>query len=128
MTEKTPNQTNIVDQMIGKQIQHHRKARGLSQSGLAIQMDMSLKDYEAREHGDLRFSPTDIVKLSRILDVPIEALFPPVATTTQHIDQLTEPPGEIEIYDLLHFYGGIASADTRRMLLDLIKNASDFKH
>lgn len=128
MTEKTPNPTNIVDQLIGKQIKHHRKARGLSSSGLAIQMNMSLKDYEAREHGDLRFSPTDIVKLSRILDVPVEALFPPVEMPTQHIDPETQEPSETEIYDLMHFYGGIASAETRRMLLGLIKKASDFEH
>ena len=66
--------------LIGRSLRRLRQERGLTQSGLATRLGISASDLNLIEHDERAVTASLLIKLTRLLDVDVEAL----AGTEQH--------------------------------------------
>jgi transcriptional regulator with XRE-family HTH domain len=80
----SPSEIHPFDRHIGRQVRRLRRARGLTQKGLAEHLEISFQQVQKYETGANRISGSVLVKIARALDAPIVSLF----------DGLPDPQGE----------------------------------
>src|SRR3954470_2761427 len=65
-----------VDAYVGQQIRRFRLAKGMSQTDVADQLDVTFQQVQKYEKGWNRIAPSRLATLSRILDIDISSFFP----------------------------------------------------
>ena len=93
MTRKGPDQ---VDQIVGRNIRIYRLQKGLTQTELADQLDLTFQQVQKYEKGTNRVGSGRLLKIAIFLGVPVTALFKgsdEMADTDKQsiFDQLAKP-------------------------------------
>ena len=76
---KSKSMKEQLDSTIGKNIRREREVRKLSRDELAELLDLTSSHMGLIERGERGATPVTLSKLARIFDVPIDALFEPIA-------------------------------------------------
>lgn len=72
---RAPRRPDWVDLVVGRNVRIWRIVKGMSQSQLANSLGVTFQQVQKYETGSNRISTGRLVKLSRILEIPLSALF-----------------------------------------------------
>jgi transcriptional regulator with XRE-family HTH domain len=100
-----------VDVQVGRNLRRIRLAKGLSQTDLAIELDMSFQQIQKFEIGSNRLSASRLHELAQIFDVPVSAFFEGIVTG---IDA-----------DIVRTVAAIEDARIRTRIVDFIKSLAE---
>ncbi|WP_026712964.1 helix-turn-helix domain-containing protein [Flavobacterium daejeonense] len=75
---------------INETIKAIRRIKYLSQSYIANELNLDQSQYCRREKGEIQFTPSEIVKLSKLLEVSIAELFGEKIIESQRIKEINE--------------------------------------
>lgn len=75
---------------INENIKAIRQSKNLSQSYLANELNLDQSQYSRREKGEIQFVPSEIVKLSKLLETSISELFGEEIVPSQRIKEINE--------------------------------------
>lgn len=67
-----------IDRFIGEKVKWWRREKKLMAEIVASKLGLSLEEYQVAESGNQRFAPEQLVQLSRLFDLEVEAFFPEV--------------------------------------------------
>jgi transcriptional regulator with XRE-family HTH domain len=116
--------TNPIDGHIGRQVRKLRRARGITQAGLAKQLGMSFQQVQKYETGVNRISGSVLVGIAKALDVSVARLFyglPAAAgRQTAEMERDGAAPFALERDDILADLERLP-ARLRRRILDLAR-------
>ncbi|TVQ36161.1 MAG: XRE family transcriptional regulator [Spirochaetaceae bacterium] len=111
---------------IGQRIMQARDRRGLSQSQLAEQLDLSYQQVQKYEKGTSGITVGRLVQIAAVLDVDIEELLRDVLQVAEQTARY-RPPGQHEIIvdtdelRLVKAYRRLPSAPWRTHLMDYVR-------
>lgn len=119
MTRKGPDS---VDRIVGRNIRIYRLQRGLTQTELADQLDLTFQQVQKYEKGTNRVGSGRLLKIATFLGVPVTALFKGSDemedTDKQSIfDQLAKPHAN----RLLQAFARIDDDGLRRTVVQLVE-------
>lgn len=119
MTRKGPDS---VDKIVGRNIRIYRLQRGLTQTELADQLDLTFQQVQKYEKGTNRVGSGRLLKIATFLGVPITALFKgsdEVEDTDKQsiFDQLAKPHAN----RLLQAFARIDDDSLRRSVVHLVE-------
>ncbi|MEM6900378.1 MAG: helix-turn-helix transcriptional regulator [Pseudomonadota bacterium] len=116
-----------IDRFIGDKVKWRRREKKLMMDIVALKLGMPLKEYKAAEAGRCRFTSEQLVQLSGLLGLEVDAFFPDVEPNDDRsVDPMVAHPSADELYDMIHYFSGIAHPDTRRLLIDWVRRLSSF--
>lgn len=128
-----PPQYNPVDVYVGSRIRLRRRSLGVSQDGLAKQLDLSFQQVQKYERGANRISASKLYEAGRALKVPVAYFFNGYDGTVED-DLISETSVEQRIHNFLRTLEGIELAEAfprvktaklRRRILDLVRALGD---
>jgi len=112
---------NPIDLHVGQMVRARRKTLGVTQSELAVALDLTFQQVQKYERGSNRISASKLFEIARYLDTPIGALFEGL-----HADGSGETPlGKMVGFLKLDGAEALAAAyeslssQQRRLVLDL---------
>jgi len=109
-----------IDIHIGQRLRGLRIARGLSQTDVAAQVDLSFQQIQKYESGKSRVTAAKLCSLARALDIPVSFFF----EEHQHFDDpgMTKPNGLSEkAWLLAGQFDRIENPKTQAKVLALVK-------
>ena len=117
-----------VDKVVGRNVRVYRLARGMSQSDLGSQLELTFQQIQKYEKGANRIGSGRLLKISRALDVPISAFYEgsgdgEAPAQDSVYDQLAEP----QSFRLLKAFSGIVDTKMRRSVVDLVERIAGEK-
>lgn len=121
------NKKNNLDRYIGLKVKKYRQDKRITRSIIAAKLGLTEAEYTQSENGTRRFSARELVELVALLGVTVDDLYPSYKEDWDAGDKVPTNPDEQELYDLVHYYTGIGSADLRKTILAQIKRISSFK-
>ena len=138
---KTKGRPSEMDIEIGKKVQTVRKLKGISQSDLADELDITFQQVQKYERGINRMSASRLYDFSKILKVSIGYFFEGYGEDFEDVimgdamgmaesDAPTfehQPISNRETMDVMRAYYRIKNSGTRKRILDLIKAVADEK-
>jgi transcriptional regulator with XRE-family HTH domain len=80
---KSPKTPNAVDVAVGHNVRIRRLARGFSQGQLGNRIGVTFQQVQKYEHGVNRIGSGRLVRIAKVLGVPVRALFDGVETAAQ---------------------------------------------
>jgi transcriptional regulator with XRE-family HTH domain len=119
MSRKGPDS---VDRIVGRNIRIYRLQRGLTQTELADQLDLTFQQVQKYEKGTNRVGSGRLLKIATFLGVPVTALFKgsdEMADTDKQslFDQLAKPHAN----RLLQAFARIDDDGLRRSVVQLVE-------
>jgi transcriptional regulator with XRE-family HTH domain len=85
--------------VIGQKIKKLREEKGITQEAMAVQLDVTQSNYGRLEKDDRRLNVVKLLKIARILDTSISALFN--ETDSGNSENGSMGQGNKEVYDIL---------------------------
>ena len=119
-----------IDQIIGHNIERFRREQGISAHDLVRWLDLELGAYMRHENGESRFAPQLLVRVARLLGVPIHALFrdePRSSGARESADNSDQPlSGETDagLVELTRYFFTMSPPD-RAVLLSVARELAD---
>lgn len=110
-----------IDVAVGARIRARRKARGLSQSGLAASLDLTFQQVQKYERGTNRISASKLVQTARVLDTTVAELVGEGDGASVEDPSVFQSLGVTGALDLLNAYAKIGDANVRKAVLQLTK-------
>ena len=123
MSRKGPDS---VDRIVGRNIRIYRLQRGLTQTELADQLELTFQQVQKYEKGTNRVGSGRLLKIATFLGVPVTALFKgsdEMADTDKQslFDQLAKPHAN----RLLQAFARIDHDGLRRSVVQLVEEIAD---
>lgn len=124
---------NPIDVHVGSRVRLRRTLLGMSQEKLAQALDLTFQQVQKYERGLNRIGSSNLYKISRVLDVPVEFFFDDMPASLA--ENLT-PPGPEDAFDmrqvgkretvrLVRNYYAIGNIETREQIFALMKKLGD---
>lgn len=85
--------------VIGQKIKRLREEKGITQEAMAVQLDVTQSNYGRLEKDDRRLNVVKLLKIARILDISISALFNENEAGSGENGSMAQ--GNKEVYDIL---------------------------
>ncbi|WP_297334291.1 helix-turn-helix transcriptional regulator [Flavobacterium sp.] len=85
--------------VIGQKIKRLREEKGITQEAMAVQLDVTQSNYGRLEKDDRRLNVVKLLKIARILDISISALFNETEAGSSENGGMAH--GNKEVYDIL---------------------------
>lgn len=124
-----PARRQAIDIHVGKRLRQQRKAKGLTQSGLAEMLGVTYQQIQKYESGSNRIAAGRLQALAGALEVPVAFFFeeaPPGLLPAGYSDGAAEGRvSEEDLSDLTHAFLAIPSAPLRKGVLHLIELIAD---
>ena len=71
--------TNCVDKFIGKRVRLQREVLGISATGLARKLGVTMEELQEYERGSIRLRPEQLLKITEVFQVSIARFFEGIA-------------------------------------------------
>jgi transcriptional regulator with XRE-family HTH domain len=114
MTRKGPDS---VDRIVGRNIRIYRLQKGLTQTELADQLELTFQQVQKYEKGTNRVGSGRLLKIAIFLGVPVTALFRGSDEMQSIFDQLARPHAN----RLLQAFARIDDDGLRRSVVQLVE-------
>jgi transcriptional regulator with XRE-family HTH domain len=122
MSATTPD---AVDVAVGRNIRIQRMSKGLSQTDLAVRLGISFQQVQKYEKGINRVGAGRLIRIAKILEVPLMALFVEAKDARPSIPlsplRLIADPMPLR---LAQAFSAIDDAEIRRSLVALVEKAA----
>lgn len=120
--DKKKGRAQDIDKHIGERLKQIRKQKGMTQEDLAEKLGISFQQIQKYENGKNRISFSNMVELSRYLNVSLDSFLdsPSLASGLSDSNQATVPQKETD--ELLKVYYSLDDPKLRKNLLQLVKS------
>jgi transcriptional regulator with XRE-family HTH domain len=111
------------DQLVARNIRYQRIQRGMSQEAVADELGLTFQQLQKYEKGVNRISIGRLVRIARILKVPLNVLLDGVEETgpRDHAATLTERLSDRLAVRLIEAFSSIPEPETRRAFVVLLE-------
>src|SRR3984893_13813345 len=117
---------DAVDKLVGRNIRVLRLAKGLSQTKLADALGVTFQQVQKYEKGTNRVGSGRLLRISRILEVPVTALFEGSGVDGNSAENATlDLIAEPQSMRLVQAFSEIGDADVRTSLVQLVERIAD---
>lgn len=118
MTDK--KKTNPIDIYLGSRVRHYRRLSSMTEKEFAKKLDVTFQQVRKYERGNIRMSPSIIVKMCNVLPCHILDLFEQYMGNK---DKLIKGPGRQRILNVIKYYKKMNS-EKRPTLMKIAKHFS----
>ena len=120
-----------IEVIVGRNIARWRIERAISAVDFVRWLDLDLATYLRHEAGELRIPPALLERISRLLELPVWALFDGVgletsATLKSRLAEKADNDDNRELDELIKLYVGLSRAD-RRIVVALARELSGIR-
>jgi transcriptional regulator with XRE-family HTH domain len=114
------------DQLVARNIRYQRMQRGLSQDAVAQELGLTFQQLQKYEKGVNRISIGRLVRIAKILDVPVSTLLDGVEDSGQHeaSPTLRERLSDRLSVRLIEAFSSISRLETRRAFVTLLEQVT----
>ena len=112
--------TDPLDQLIGRNIRLYRTGRGLSQTALGDRIGVSFQQVQKYENAANRVPASRLIRIARVLAVPVDAFF------GHEAEAAGSPDGDPEARRLIRAVSKITDARLLTLIVDLTEGMSQF--
>jgi transcriptional regulator with XRE-family HTH domain len=115
-----------IDLLVGRNIRINRLRKSMSQEALADELGLTFQQVQKYEKGTNRVGSGRLLRISRILEVPVTALFEGSevdgnSAENATLDLIAEP----QSMRLVQAFSEIGDADVRTSLVQLVERIAD---
>lgn len=113
-----------INETIGKNIRHHRRLHGLSQSALADRLGITFQQVQKYESGSNAVSPARLLQLCAVFDCTVEELVSAELLPTRSHAII---PAPCKAVDLLYHFRRITSDEVQNHICQLVRAVAEQK-
>lgn len=122
---KTKGRAQDIDKHIGERLKQIRKQKGMTQEDLAEKLGITFQQIQKYENGKNRISFSNMVELSRYLQVSLDSFLDSPALASEMSDQEQVAISQKETDELLKVYYSLEDPKLRKNLVKLVKSMAD---